>query len=284
MILMIYNYRDKEIQKTIDSAIEKADGEVKVFVKNADDVELKNCVSFNEDWKDYHGCGLPLWELQQEILKQDEDIIAKSDPHMRFEQGWDTYYKENLERFEKEYGKVVIHSRCLGYHLDGKYDDLNTAYSKPLRWNDSQIIELAGTDYEGFEKETYFMNAGFMVFRKSWLKDVGWDKWVAMWGEETDLSMRSFLNDYHMIHIPAKIYHLFGRQSIKGVDSTREFELMNRQGIERVKIKLGFRDTNPNLINDWDIFGVDGRPYYEQMKKEIGGYALKNNLLKGFKI
>ena len=106
---MIYNYRDKEIQKTIDNAIEMADGEVKVFVKNADDVQLNDCVSFNEDWKDYHGCGRALWELQQEIIKQDDDIIAKSDPHMRFEKGWDTYYKENLERFEKEYGKVVIH-------------------------------------------------------------------------------------------------------------------------------------------------------------------------------
>ena len=277
---MIYNYRDKEIQKTIDNAIEMADGDVKVYVKNADDAELENCVDFNEDWREYHGCGRGLWELSQEVLKQDDDIIAKCDPHCRFEKGWDTYYKENLEKF----GKAVIHSRCLGYHLDGRYDKLNAAYSKPLRWHVSQIIELAGTDYDGFEKETYFMNAGFMVFHKDWLKDVGWDKWISMWGEETDLSMRSFLKGYKLIHIPARIYHLFGRQSIKSPDATREFELMNRQGIERVKIKLGFREGLEGIMQDWDIFGVDGKPYYKQMKKEIGEYRLTNDLLKGFSI
>jgi len=262
-----YAYRDTQLDATITDMFAKADKpeEITAYVINADDVEYiyngkYNVNIKNVDYKDYHGCGRAYYEILTEMY-QGEEHIMKSDPHCRFGKGWDTYYKS----FSGE-GKIV-HSFCLGFELDGTFQKEKAHYSKPIRFHDIQVIELKTTDYEGIEKETYFMNAGCIFLSKEWVGKVGYDPHIAMWGEETDLSMRTYLAGIKMINVPSKVWHLFGRKSCKSPDSTAEFERMNRYGIERTKIKIGLREPAASLMNEWDKYGCDGKEY----KKKIEG-------------
>lgn len=88
-----------------------------------------------------------------------------------------------------------------------------------------------------------------------------------MWGEEADLSCRTFLKGYKMINVPAKVYHLYGRQNRKSVDSTPEFEEMNRFGIERAKIKVGLSVPNDKYMVEWDKYGCDGTLYKNKINE-----------------
>ena len=265
LFVVIFSYRDLELDKTIKDLYAKADKPKDIYcgVINADDTEYKskrkNVRIKNVDYTKYHGCCRGCYEILTELY-QGEDYIVKIDPHMRFSQGWDTYYKQ----FIKE--DRVICSRCLGYKTDGTLDPLRTAYSKPIGWHSNQVIDLQGTDYEGIEKEVFFFNAGFFIAPASWVKKVGYDPHLGMWGEETDLSMRTFLAGYKMINVPARIFHLYGRQNRKGVDGSQEFKELDRNGIERVKLKLGLVEPRPELMAEWDIYGIDGKPYREKME------------------
>lgn len=265
LFVMIYAYRDLELAATVKDLYDKADNPKDIYcgIINADDVEFKsrrkNVRIKNVDYMKYHGPCRGCYEILTELY-QGEDYVVKIDPHERFEQGWDTYYKQFLGPDR------VVCSRCLGYHLDGSFDPLRTAYSRPVRWHNNQIIELEGTDYEGVEKEVFFFNAGFFIAPGSWVKKVGYDPLLAMWGEETDLSCRTFLAGYKMINVPARIYHLYGRQNRKSLDGTSTYQEMDRRGIERVKLKLGLVDPRPELMEEWDKYGVDGRPYREKIE------------------
>lgn len=266
--VMVYSYRDLELGKTIKDLYEKADNPKDIFVGviNADDVPYKNRRKNvrikNVDYTKYHGPCKGCYEILTELY-QGEDYIVKIDPHERFEKGWDTYYKQFIGPDR------VVCSRCLGYHLDGTFDKLNTAYSKPKGWHNHQIIELEGTDYEGVEKEVFFFNAGFFIAPKSWAEKVGYDPHLAMWGEETDLSCRTFLAGYKIINVPARVYHLYGRKNRKSLDISSVYQEMDLLGIERVKLKLGLVEPRPELMEEWDKYGVDGREYKKKIDSII---------------
>lgn len=260
LFVMVFAYRDLELGATIKDLYDKADNPKDIYcgVINADDVEFKsrrkNVRIKNVDYTKYHGPCKGCWEILNELY-QGEDYIVKIDPHERFEKGWDTYYKQFLAEDR------VVCSRCLGYHLDGSFDPLRTAYSKPIGWHNHQIIELQGTDYEGVEKEVFFFNAGFFIAPGSWAKKVGYDPHLAMWGEETDLSMRTFLAGYKIINVPSRVYHLYGRKNRKSLDGTSTYQEMDLRGIERVKAKLGLVQKTPELMAEWDKYGCDGSSY-----------------------
>ena len=260
LFVCIYSYRDLELDKTVKDLYAKAAHPQDIYcgIINADDVpyknKRKNVRIKNVDYTKEHGPCKGCYEILTELY-QGEDYIVKIDPHMRFEKGWDTYYKQFL------WSVRVVCSRCLGYHLDGTFDKLETAYSKPVRWHNHQVIELEGTKYEGVEKEVLFFNAGFFIAPASWVKKVGYDPHLAMWGEETDLSCRTFLAGYKMINVPARIYHLYGRKNRKSLDATSVYQEMDLRGIERVKAKLGLVEKRPELMKEWDKYGCDGTAY-----------------------
>ncbi len=267
--VMIYAYRDLELDKTIKNLFEMADSpdNIRVGVINADDVPYvftgKQAVDVkNVNYKKYHGCGRACYEILTELYKG-EDYIVKIDPHTRFAKGWDTYYSQfiNPDR--------VIVSRCLGYDEQGNLGKEETAYSRPIGFHDVQVIELSGTQYDGIEKEVFFFNAGFFIAPAAWVKDVGYDPHIAMWGEEADLSCRTFLKGYKMINVPSKVYHLYGRKNRKSVDTTAEFERLNIFGISRAKLKLGLLSKRPDLMKEWDKFGCDGAAYKTKMEQEF---------------
>ncbi len=266
----IYSYRDLELDKTIKDLFDKADKpkEIRVGVLNADDEDYiydgeYNVDIINKPYEEYHGCGRACYEIQTEMYNN-EDYFFKIDPHSRFVKGWDTYYKSLSNE------NTVLTSRCLGYHIDGRLDPRKNHYSKPVGWHNIEVVELTGVDYTDDFIEVIFMQAGCIFAPKGWVDKVGHDPYVALWGEETDISLRTYLAGYKMLNVPPYVYHLYDRQNRKGVDNSAQYELLNRIGIERVKVKLGLRKPdNDNLLHGWRKWGCDGSEYKKLLEKEF---------------
>lgn len=272
----IYSYRDLELDKTIKDLYAKADNPKDIYcgVINADDVPYKNRRKNvrikNVDYKEYHGCGRACYEILTELYKG-EDYIVKIDPHARFAKGWDTYYKQFIGPDR------VIASRCLEYELDGTLQDLKDIYTVPTRWHSNQVVELKQADLKEKEKEIYFFQAGFFIAPGSWVKKVGYDPYIPMWGEESDLSMRTFLAGYKMYAVSPRVYHLYHRRNRKSIDTSSEFNIEQDQGVKRTQIKIGLIPKDESYMQEWDKYGCDGKAWKDVMEKEFGaGYVFRN--------
>ena len=264
----IYSFRDMETDATIKDLFAKADKpeEIIVGLLNADDVDYVydgeyQVKTINKPFEQYHGCGRACWEIQTQLFNE-EEWFMKIDPHSRFLNGWDTYYK-NFAGKDR-----VITSRCLGYHTDGSFDKLKRHYSRPVGWHNTEVTQLAGTDTSIELLETLFMQAGCFFAPGDWVRKVGHDPYVALWGEETDLSMRTIMAGYKIFNVQSAVFHLYERQNRKSTDQTMLYEKLNRAGIERVKIKLGIREPDNELfMRGWDEWGCDGSEYKEKIER-----------------
>ena len=48
------------------------------------------------------------------------------------------------------------------------------------------------------------------------------------------------------------------------------YNMANKMGVERAKIKLGLRENNnENLTKDWDKFGCDGNNYRKLLEGRL---------------
>lgn len=269
IFVCIYSYRDLELDKTIKDLYAQADKPKEIFcgVINADDVpyksKRKNVRIKNVDYKWYHGCGRACHEIFEELY-QGEDYIVKIDPHTRFAKGWDSYYKQ----FAGE--DRVICSRCLGYYEDGHKDELKNTYSVPVDWQNGFVTKITEQPLEKWPQETLFMQAGFFMAPGSWVKKVGYDPYIAMWGEETDLSMRTFLAGYKIYAVPARVFHLYGRKNRKELDRSTEFNILNAQGVRRTQIKIGILEEDEEVMQEWDKYGCNGSSWRKAMEKTFG--------------
>ena len=252
IFVIIYAYRDLELSKTIDDLFKNANSPEDVVVGciNADDEEYHYKGKYevrvkNTGFKKRHGCGLGVWEITQELY-QDEEWILRAAPHSRFKKGWDSYYRKYAGK------NIVLCQRCLEYMPDGTLGDDKKLYSKPTELSDKLVYKLEKVEYNYTKPfEVLFMQAGGMFCHKSWLDKVGYDPNIAMWGEETDLSARSYMSGFRMYHIPeAQVYHLWHRRNRKGLDHSIRFNEANQRGIDMVKGKLGISAFE---VNDYYV-------------------------------
>lgn len=272
IFVIIYAYRDLELDKTINDCFNKADNpdEVCIGCINADDEPYiyngkYDVRVINDDYKNRHGCGLGVWEITKELYNGEEWILRAA-PHSRFKKGWDTHYL----KYAKE--DTVLCSRCLEYMPDGTLQKDKKIYSIPYKINKERVIDLKKIDMPKGRSnfDVLFMQAGGMFCHKNWLEKVGYDPHIAMWGEETDLSMRTYCEGFKMLHLRSpQVYHLWHKKNRKGLDVSSQFTLYNNIGVERVKMKLGLRPlNNENVTKEWDKYGYDGSKYLEAIKKE----------------
>jgi len=272
IFVIIYAYRDMELDKTIKDCFAKADKpeEVAIGCINADDTPYiydgeYDVRVINDGWEHRHGCGFGVWEITKKLYKGEEWVLRAA-PHSRFKKGWDAHY---LKYAEKD---TVLCSRCLEYLPDGTLTPDEGIYSKPVKFSKEIVVALQKCPMPSRKNfEVNFMQAGGMFCHKTWMKDVGYDPYVAMWGEETDLSMRTYCSGYKMIHLgEPQVYHLWHRRNRKGIDASYSFVTANAIGVERVKMKLGLRKlNNENVSISWDRYGFDGHEYKELLEKEF---------------
>jgi len=270
IFVMIYSYRDLELSKTIEDCFSKADNpnDIVIGCINADNEEYVyngkyNVKVKNVDFMNRHGCGFGMWEIQKELYNNEEWILRAA-PHSRFKQGWDTHY---LKYAKKD---TVLCSRCLEYMPDGTLSKDKREYSVPECFSDTLVVRLKKKKIKSKNNfKVIFMQAGGMFCHRDWIDKVGYDPHIAMWGEETDLSMRTWLAGFKMIHLCyPQVYHLWHRRNRKSLDASPEFEKMNKKGVFRTKIKLELINHTSHK-EDWDEFGCNGAKYRRLLEKEF---------------
>lgn len=272
----IYSYRDLELDNTIKDLYAKADNPKEIFcgVINADDKPYKsrrkNVRIKNVDYTQYHGCGKGCHEILTELY-QGEDYIVKIDPHMRFCKGWDSYYKKYIGPDR------IIASRCLKYEENGELEPIKDIYTVPKDWHGRVAIDLTCAELKKEMQEILFFQAGFFIAPASWVDKVGYDPYIAMWGEECDLSMRSYLAGYKMYAVSPRIFHLYGRKRRKSVDASSEFNVLQQQGIKRTQIKIGLLPKDESLMQEWDKYGCEGTPWRKKLEDSFGEKWVKHD-------
>lgn len=265
----IYSYRDLELSNTVEDLLAKADKpeDLVIGVINADDEDYTykgkyNVKVKNVPYKDYNGCGRANWEIIEEMYN-DEDYYFRLDPHCRFKQGWDTYYKSKSKK------KRVVWGRCLNFYITGIFEERNT-YTRLYDFHPTTVYKGREIPYTDEEFPVIFMQACGIFAPKEWVKKVGYDPHIAYWGEEMDLSMRTWLAGFEMWHTPSYVYHLWGKKNRKGLDTSNDFTVADRLGQERVKMKLGLREmNNENVSKEWNKYGCDGHKYKELVERSF---------------
>lgn len=162
-----------------------------------------------------------------------QDFYFQVDPHTRLVKDWDEKF---ISYYEKVDRKSVIVSTPWAFTLDGRR--LFKYYVKGAkRWHDRIVVEAKhniSLDFnaDGMTTTDLFL-AGCVFAPASWLVEVPYDPKIFMWGEEFDLSIRTFGTGYTawLVKEPM-VYHLWGRQNRKHRGEIREKERYERRDYE----------------------------------------------------
>ncbi len=200
----------------------------------------------------------------------DTDYYCQIAPHSRLREGWDEFMINEHEKLSNG-DKVVLCGRPIDFYEDGSVDD-NLTYSKPIRFDTNLVVSLERTEAKPHQ-EVCYMQAGAIFTTTEWIKEVPYDPHIYIWGEEPDISMRSWLNDWKMI-IPSQMqfYHLYGQKMRKGHSRDYvNYDHLNGLGKLRARIKLGLvpRGNFPEAEKEFDKWFVDGSKYKKALEEEM---------------
>lgn len=247
IFISLVAYKDLELTKTVDRIFDCADNpnDIVVGIVNQDDadfvytgkysVKVKNIKP--KDSRGYCWCR----SLCNETFYNGEAYYMQVAPHSMFKKGFDTYFKDLYAQYPK---KTILCGRPLEYFEDGKVSKDYKVYSRPLMWSESLIIHLFKqefTDEKPFEVS--FMMAGCVFTTGDWAKDVPYDPYLYLWGEETDISARSSEKGYKMTNIvEMPVYHLYHRKKRTGFEWDRDkktHDERTQKSLKRMWVKLG---------------------------------------------
>jgi len=152
-----------------------------------------------------------------------QDFYFQCDPHSRLAEHWDEKF---ISYYGKPKGKRIIVSTPWAYTMDGRR--VFKYYVKGAkRWHDKVVVEAKhnlSLDFnaDGLIRTDLFL-AGCVFAPASWLQDVPYDPKIFMWGEEFDLSCRTFGAGYTawLVKEPM-VWHLWHRQNRKFRGEIRE--------------------------------------------------------------
>jgi len=274
IFISLVAFMDDELENTLNNIYKTAKDPKRVFVGvyNMDDRELKyknknvTIVTKHPSEIDYGRCRA---ETQTELYNN-EDYYMQIAPHSRLVQDWDEKF---IEEYKKQKGKVVLCGLPMGYEEDGTLGIDAHKYSKPLNFARHLGVRVCPTKFKNKKPfEVFFMNAGCIFTTGEWLKDVPYDPYVVLWGEETDLSMRTYLKGWKMMNLSSMlVYHLYKRKKRRGMSETFDKTFNHRVGLGalRVRIKLGQveKDNFYEAEEEFDKYYIDGSKYREKVEE-----------------
>ena len=243
-------YCDNELENTIKDLFEQAKYPERIFiglVNQDDDVYEPNNPNIRvinikpEDSPGYGTCR----RMCNDELRKDEKYYFQCDPHSRLAKDWD---ETLINLYNKKKGKHIIVSTASSFDLEG---------NRRFKWyvygikgyHTNAIIEGKKEthrynlpfDKDGLLKTNMFL-AGCVFGESKWADDVSYDSNIFMWGEEFDLSIRTFGEGYTAYLMRDEVlWHLWGHQNRKHIGYVRqrdEFNRLNDAGKEYIYQKL----------------------------------------------
>lgn len=283
----IVAYMDNELPPTIKDLFNKADKpeNIDVYIYNQDTVDYVYKGKYNvnifhitpEDSDGYSSCR---YELNEEIIKDgdDKDYYLQVAPHSRFAENWDSILIEEYETLAKENDKFILCHRQHEYDLPNNIRSAPYFYAPIIDWNTQTITGREKTSIisdKTFEVTSF--QAGGVFCKLDWVKDVKVNPEIFLWGEETDIPLRTFGAGYKMFHLHKPVcYHLYHQKNRKQVGRLYEperYETRNNRGKKIVFNKLINYEYHKQ--KEWmELNNLNYNKLYEVYNQFINGYNL----------
>lgn len=262
-------FKDLELDNTVKDIFAKADKpeEVVVGIVNQDETIYKYNGEYKvkvlhekpADFLGYCGCRVRMMELYN-----DEEYYLQVAPHSMMKKGWDSYFVKQLNKYDK---KTIL---CR-IPWDVKVDR-QTATEKGIKYIKTfgmpDVVETEERlDYEE-GKEVYFTYAGQIFCHGQWLKDIPYDPYLWIWGEESDICVRSYAKGYKFRLCENQNWHIYGQKNRGGFHRDYDEQKAATRSVEskqRVFNKILYIKY-PDLTQEWDKYAVDPKIAEEWIK------------------
>lgn len=266
-------FMDDELPKTVEDIFKKAKNpkNITIGIYNQDTIDYKYNGKYNVKVVNIHPKASKgyCWcrnKLNSELIT-DEKYYCQIAPHSRCKENWDEFMIKALKTKGK---KSILCGRPINYFHNGRLGDDNLTYSKPRNFDQNLVVSLEKTKARPFQ-EVEYMQAGAIFTYIEWAQEIPYDPYIFIWGEEPDISMRTYLAGWKMYIPPSmQFYHLYGQKLRRGHSRNYvNYDHLNGLGKLRVKIKLGLEKKGmwPEAEKGFDFWYIDGSEYLDVLKR-----------------
>lgn len=266
IFIHIASYRDSELVKTIDNALQRAkypqrltfgicmqdttEDYEKFPYKNHPQVKIIFIL-----YTDTKGCCFA--RHKADSLFNDENYILQLDSHHRFIQNWDTILINYLHKCPS---KKPILSTYVNTYETGGLNDITITDTKPCRMHaykfDNNLVMFRpnyitnNNLFNDIPQPTLFISGHFIFTYGYWKHEVPYDPLLYFTGEEHTLAVRSFTNGWDIFYPPIPIIcHMYTRQGrTKQWDDDKEWWKLDDVSKQRVH----------NILTSSTNYGVYG--------------------------
>ena len=233
IFISIASYQDPLLKATINSAYNRADNPQNLIFGICDQsnkpLDIKS-FAFSEQIKCEHidpkiSEG-PCWARKRvQHFYDNEDYYFQIDSHMQFEKGWDSYFKNYIEKIKKVgtvyHQKPIITCYPRAFNVVDAEKEIFKLDSNEKRTltlvlkKDSIFIkkcfssQIAGIT-ENEISHGYLIAAGCLFTTREFVKEIPYDDSLYFYGEELAILLRAFTRGFSIFHTAnVPVYHLY---------------------------------------------------------------------------
>ena len=233
IFISIASYQDPLLTATINSAYNNANNPENLIFGICDQsnepLDTKSFAFSNQikcehiDPKISEG---PCWARKRvQHFYNNEDYYFQIDSHMQFEQGWDSYFKNYIEKIKKVgtayHQKPIITCYPRAFDVvDAEKEifklDSNEKRTLTLVLKEDSIFikkcfsnQIAGIT-ENEISHGYLIAAGCLFTTREFVKEIPYDDSLYFYGEELAILLRAFTRGFSVFHTAnVPVYHLY---------------------------------------------------------------------------
>lgn len=270
---------DNELDNTVQDIFNKAKHpeSLRVFIANQDSEPYEYKGEYNvdiinitpEQSDGYSAC------RQMTIDNFDEDYYFQIAPHSRLAQDFD---ETLIKHYDSKTGKRILVHRQHDFHLPNELDGKPYFESQITHWSAKTVTGRRKLPIKSKELfQVYAFLAGGVFCKADWLDEVGYNTNIFLWGEETDLSIRTYAKGFDMWHLPEPVsFHLYHQQNRKALGRDNEpsrYTLRNNSGLQYVFDKIISNDYDK--AQEWaELNNLD----FTKLQAEYGRFTQSNQM------
>lgn len=210
-------YREPELVPTIENALETAKHPERLTFGIFAQIHPSD--SFNDDLNKFIGKpgfsikqiwwnesqGLPYARAKINKMMKNEDYILQLDAHHRFVNNWDEVLISMHESLENEGYNPVLTGYLPLYNPHTNEKSKEPWMQTPRRFfkeNTIKIMPRPIPNWESLQKPIFsrFISGHFAFAKRKWAEEIKHDPNIFFFGEELNLTLRSFTHGYDLFH------------------------------------------------------------------------------------
>jgi hypothetical protein len=289
IFVSIASYRDPEIVKTLQSAVDNArypnDLHFSVLTQEGknDHPDLYGFPNMNHQkmhFKDSMGAGYARKILMETY--NDQEYFFQTDSHMRFAPNWDVRMITMLEQCQEENNEKVILSQFPAPYqvfTDGRdyFPQGDKSYWSEPSW--TSVVRTSRDEWAGNREEmkdkskphkSHTVLAGYIFASGKLPEEVPYDERISFMGEELCFAVRAYTRGWE-IYAPNEmlLWHFYSRRGYSKVWNQRDDVARKMKWKE---IESNSREIQKNILTgkETGIYGIGDKRRFAGYQKMVG--------------